>query len=117
MITKMYRVFDEKNNKPHTLFHGNNGSRCLPINEWVISDTKLVTDGSHGKSYMSGFHVLATSELVKSFFLRRFKILDNRVICAVDVDTDAGIWNKNEYVKLAKCIRITSEYWEERTRF
>jgi hypothetical protein len=44
-----------------TLFHGIEGSRILPLNQWLIAEKKMVCDGSPGStSYLSGFHVLET---------------------------------------------------------
>jgi hypothetical protein len=116
----MYRIFDEKNNMPCTLFHGVNGSRQLPLNEWVVSQTKEVYDGNKKKStkYISGFHVLTSIDDVTKF-LKKFRNLDNRVVCAVDVDIDAGIWDKEHSpgkVKLVKKLKIPGEYWDSRVK-
>ena len=111
----MYRIFEEKNNLPHTLFHGVNGSRCLPLDEWVDAEVKEVYDGvkTRATKYTAGFHVLPTIELVKKF-LSRFKKLDNRVICPVEVE---DIWSKEHShapVKLARRMRVPKKFWEMR---
>jgi len=116
----MYRLFEEKNGVPCTLFHGVNKSRKLPLDTWVDAEIKNVHDGSRDRAteYVSGFHVLPSFESVIKF-LNRFKVLDNRVICAVDVDIDAGIWDKEHSlsdVKLVKRMKITSEYWDKRVK-
>lgn len=118
MILVHYRMFDEKDDLPHTLFHGVNGSRKLPLDTWVEAAVKTVCDGSKHKStaYQSGFHVFEHFNDVVSF-LSRFRKLDGRVICAVEIDANAGIWDKEHSpskVKLARRMRIPAGFWEMR---
>jgi len=58
----MYRIFEIKNSYPHTLFHGVEGRRELIKNRWYMAKEKMVSDGSNGTSYLSGFHCLPTVE-------------------------------------------------------
>ena len=57
---------DYSNKGVKTLFHGNNGSRVIPMKEWVeASKYKLVTDGSSSTEYMSGWHVFENFDELK----------------------------------------------------
>ena len=58
--TLMYRIMEVKNDLPHTLFHSVNGSRQVPMGQWVTAEEKTVHDGSNGTEYISGFHCLPT---------------------------------------------------------
>lgn len=113
----MYRIFDEKNAMPHTLFHGVNKSRRLPLDTWIESETKLVQDGSGQKNkYKSGFHVLQTFDEIV-FFKNRFRNMNGRVVCKVIVDMNAGLWDKEHSpadVKLVKRMKISSKDWSNR---
>ena len=116
-ILKYYKIFDAKNDMPHTLFHGVQKSRLLPLDEWITAEVKNVSDGSAGKVYRSGFHVLKHFEETKNFFMNQFRIFDHRVISIIDVDVDSGIWPKKHSrgnVFLAKKIRINKKEWDKR---
>jgi len=54
----MYKIFDIRDRKPCTLFHGIDGSRTMPLDTWIEADIKQVKDGTSKTSYESGFHVL-----------------------------------------------------------
>ena len=115
MATIAYRIFEEKNGYPYSLFHGTGGSRKLPIDRWIESDTKLVRDGSGQKKklYKSGFHVLLSLDDAKRL-AKRFKITDNRVLCTVEID---NIWKKHHSpynIFLAKKMLITKDAWDNR---
>jgi hypothetical protein len=85
-VIKGYKIFDlgvdEHNTYPKTLFHGVQGSRQLPLGEWIKAEKKMVTDGSRSSHYLSGFHVYKTVEDVKEWF-KRAKHLQNRVVVEV----------------------------------
>jgi hypothetical protein len=120
MLVKMYRLFEERDGQPATLFHGVNGSRTLPLDQWIDAEVKPVYDGSPARArrYRSGFHLFETIEGLTAF-LNRFRRLEGRVVCAVDVDTGYGVWEKAHSpapVKLAGRIRITSQDWDERIK-
>ena len=65
----VYRICELKNNKLHTLFHGLNGSRELPMNVWIYADVKPVRDASKdkGKEYISGFHCMKNLDEMRNF--------------------------------------------------
>jgi hypothetical protein len=64
-----YRICERKDEKLLTLFHGLNGTRTLPVGEWLKADVKLVCDGTRKTSteYMSGFHLLPTMDECRDF--------------------------------------------------
>lgn len=112
-----YKIFDlgYKNGKPipKTLFHGNNGSRSLPVNQWIIANRKLVTDGSSQNPYLSGFHAYPSLDAVKRW-LRGAKNLDDRVVVKVHVK---GLRDKTHAVRktiLANKLKITAQAWARR---
>ncbi len=116
-VKRYFRVFEVKEDLPHTIFHGVRRSKKLSLDEWIESETKNVRDGSKGKVYKSGFHVIEDVCETIDFFVSRFKIFKNRVIAAVDIDIDAGIWPKKHSkgnVFLAKMMLIQEKEWNKR---
>jgi hypothetical protein len=114
----LYRIFDDQDGSPATLFHGVDGSRKLPLDTWLQADVKPVTDGSCSTVYQSGFHVLPTRDDVVEH-LGRFKHLRHRVIVRVEVDEAAGIWPKSHSrspVLLVKRMRVKRRDWDRRER-
>lgn len=115
-MTTMWRIFEDKNDLPHTLFRGLNGSRTLALDTWHEAEVKEGYDGP-SSTYTTGFHVLTNRQAVVDF-LNRFRNLEGRVICAVLVDEDAGMWYKEhspaEDLRLVKRMKITAEQWAQR---
>jgi len=109
---RYFKIFDEKDGLPRTLFHGINGSKTLPLNEWIDAVVKDVSDG--GTVYKSGFHILPTLEETRQY-ATRFK--ESKTLVEVDVDESAGVWPKSHSksnVVLAKRIRIRTSQWKKR---
>ena len=75
-----YRIVEIKNKKVHSLFHGTNGSRVIPVSQWVDCKKGTVTDGSHGYEYEAGWHFLPTEEEANNFFNSLFKVKENRYV-------------------------------------
>jgi hypothetical protein len=73
-----YKIVDYDNNKIKTLFHGLNGSKIIPIKEWIKADKKMVRDGA-GSMYLSGWHVIPSVELCLEY-LKRFTNIQNKAI-------------------------------------
>ena len=110
---KAYKIFDLSEDGPKTLFHGVNGSRLLPINEWVEAEIKPVTDGSRQEPYLSGFHAYPSLDAVRKW-IAGAKNTDNRVVVSVQVD---GLREKPNAVRptiLADRMKITSQAWAKR---
>jgi hypothetical protein len=74
-----YKIMDYEEGKLKTLFHGLNGSRTIPMFEWLKARVEVVSDGSGGTKYMSGWHVFEKyDECLK--YLKYFKNLKPKVI-------------------------------------
>lgn len=111
-----YRICDDKNGQPMTLFHGIRGSRRIPLDQWVEADVKIVHDGDRGRPYRSGFHVLKEKGTAKRVFVDTFKKLKGRAIVKVQV---AMTWPKKHSkhgVTLARHMKISSNDWAKRSR-
>lgn len=67
-----YKIVEMKNDQPHTLFHGVEGSRKLSYDEWYKAENKMVVDGGNQKPYLSAFHILLTLEDAEEY-LKKFK--------------------------------------------
>ena len=120
-----WKIFDIKNGNPCTLYHGYNPSdvygkpngkrntRNVLLGTWLIAENKMVSDGSGGRLYHAGFHVL--TDLVDCVkYLRRFKKLSTKAICKVRID---GIFKKPDSVEgvyLVDNLRLDSWDWEKR---
>ena len=108
----MWRLFECKDGKPHTLFHGNYGSRQLPMNDYIVSEKSIVYDGSDGTKYVSGFHVVPTEEEIKAY-ADQFHAPRHLVMCPVDVV--GRVWEKSHSranVYLARQMCIPRKTWE-----
>jgi hypothetical protein len=75
-----YRIVEIKYGYVRSLFHGTDGSRSFLLGTWNKADIKMVTDGSHGQEYQSGWHFLYTREDAEAFFSRMFRITENRYV-------------------------------------
>lgn len=78
-MNKYYKLIDIRDGEPCTLFHGVDGSRTLPTDEWIQAEKKMVSDGSSSTQYRSGFHVLKTRQEALDY-LDKFKHLTKKGI-------------------------------------
>lgn len=101
---KRWRLFEEKDGRLFTLFHGVDGSRHIPEGEWVTANMKRVYDGSNKRSYVAGFHVFADPDGL--IYGDRFKA--PRRLVAVKVEVGGKVWPKptNPTVLLAEKMRV-----------
>ena len=76
--TVWYKIVDLKDGKINTLFHGLNGSKIIPRNEWLKADKKMVNDGK-GPLYLSGWHIIPSYDLCIKY-LKRFKNVKYKAI-------------------------------------
>jgi hypothetical protein len=109
-----WKIMEERDGMPCTLFHGVNGSRTIPLNTWVDADMKEVSDGSSATTYMSGWHLLPTREDCVEY-LRKFKNLRDKVI--VHVGFSGKVWPKSHSrseVFLAERLFISRGSWGSR---
>ena len=76
-----YRIVEVKNGKVYSLFHGTQRSREIVLDRWNKADVKPVQDGSgQKKRYISGWHFLMSEQECEDFFMKMFRIKDNRRI-------------------------------------
>ena len=111
-----YRICDEKNGLPMTLFHGIRGSRKIPLDRWIEADVKTVNEDK-GTPYKSGFHVLRDKEAAKRVLLETFKQLRGRFIVRVEVRDTWPKKHSRHGVILARRMRIRSMDWAKREMF
>ena len=102
-----YKIVDKINDEYKVLFHGINGSKKLKVGEWIRADLKMVTDGDLKRStkYLSGWHIMETSEQAESY-LSRFTNTKNKAIIKCEAK---NIWKKEHSphnVYLAGYIKI-----------
>lgn len=117
MKVNYYKIVEDHNGSPKTLFHGVDGIRTLPFNQWVNADIKWVNDGNT-QSYWSGFHLLKTANEAIDY-LRKFKHRSNKAIVKVSIDPKKKLWRKAHSpndVWLAESMKITKKQWEQRLR-
>jgi hypothetical protein len=77
-----YRIVEIDNEKFKTLFHGINGSRLLPKNQWIKAVRRIASEGVNGKKYISGFHVLEKLDDCLNYG-KKFKKKSNRRIISL----------------------------------
>lgn len=84
-----YRIVEIKNGKVMSLFHGTNKSREIKLDQWNKCNKKLVQDGSGQKrKYISGWHCLSSKDECENFFMKMFKIKENRHIIKCEIRGD-----------------------------
>jgi hypothetical protein len=109
-LKEAYRILRVKDKKPHTLFHGFHGSRCLPQGKLLRAVERPVRNPGkkNGREFTSGWHVLPTKgECVD--YLTRFKNKKDLVVCRVLV---AGLREKpGSVVTLTRYLKIDSLDW------
>ena len=108
---KAYKIFEVKNDLPKFMFFGLNGSKFVPMDEWLIAKNKKVRDGS-GKWYISRFHVYENIDKIDKF-INTLKNKDTR--CVVEVVASNMIpKSKNSKAHLTDKIFLSKEAWDKR---
>lgn len=116
MKASYYKIVEDHNGSPKTLFHGVSGVRTLPFDTWVDADIKWVNDGDSDRYYWSGFHLLETLEEAIDY-LRKFKRRADKAIVKVTIDTKKKLWRKTHSphnVWLAETMKISKRQWDKR---
>jgi hypothetical protein len=112
-----YRIFEEKDGVPHTLFHGNNNFRKLVIGKWITAEKKNILYPTYPpKEVPHGFHVFETLQNALDYMFL-FKHIENKVICRVHVENtnDVGFSPRRDYkLFLAEHMFISKNDWEDR---
>jgi len=107
---KWYKIVDIENDVVKTLFHSVNGSRKLSINKWLESTMKMVSDGSGGTKYLTGFHIMKTID-ESIIYINRFDNKNKKGIVQVEVQ---NVWKKEHSpsnVWLSEKIKIGDVVW------
>jgi hypothetical protein len=91
-MKKAYRIVEKTDKGYKTLFHGINRSRLLAVGKWLRSEQKTVKDGSKGKLYKSGWHLIEDLEECRKFMESRFTAPRELVI--VECEVKGEIWDK-----------------------
>jgi hypothetical protein len=106
-MADFYKIVQIKGGKFRTLFHTNNGTRDLPVGEWVTAEIrKGVRDGSGNRYYTSGLHVVEGLEETQKY-KRKFKRTD-RVIVRCEAEGLRRKEHSKSKVYLADRIKIVS---------
>ena len=89
----VYRICEQKGDKIQTLFHALNGSRTIPLNQWITANIKIVTDGTKETStkYLSGFHVFEYKDDCRKF-VKKFR--KERDLIMVECEVKGKTWKK-----------------------
>lgn len=103
-----YKIVEKHTDGLRTLFHGNKGSRFLKTNVWLEANIKIVIDGSDGKRYLSGWHVLKSRQDAVDFLkkFRKRRELLTIVPCKVK---NIRVKPSNKIVFLTQYIKIIKE--------
>ena len=102
-----YKIMDYEQGCCRTLYHGLNGSKTVPMFEWLQAKMKIVSDGTRGTKYLSGWHVFTNEDECKQY-LKLFTNVENKVIARCKVK--GLMWDKEHSrsnVKLVEWIFIT----------
>ena len=71
-----YKIVDkDKKGNYKALFHGIDGSKIIPVGEKIDSEQKIVSDGSNGTKYTSGWHVMCDLEKCKQYLDEHWTML------------------------------------------
>jgi hypothetical protein len=83
METK-YRLFELKDGNYLTLFHSVNGTRIIPIGQWIKAKQCIAYEGQHGKKYRAAFHVFDSIEIIPTF-IKKFHASRTLIVAQVVV--------------------------------
>ena len=100
-----YKIMDYEGGNFRTLFHGLNGSKTVPMYEWLQARVAIVSDGTNGTKYKSGWHVFTSFDECQKY-LKKFQNLKNKVIAKCNA---RNLWPKEHSrsnVLLAEWINI-----------
>lgn len=107
-VIKAFRYHPDE--KPHFLFHGNNGSTVVPLNKWVRAERRIVRDGSGKTFYASGFHAFTQKSALKEW---QKSTKHKHVVATAHVRVT---WEKSHSrhkgVVLAKWLYVSSAAWK-----
>lgn len=110
MMRPAWRILRVKDRKPHTLFHGFHGSRCLPQDRVLRAVERPVRNPGkpNGREFISGWHILPTKEECVEY-LKRFKDHSDLVVCRVFIGVPRE--KPGSKVYLSRYLKIDSLDW------
>ena len=99
-----YKIVETDGKDFFTLFHGINGTRKLPLNQWIKAEIKENVMDGKGKKYISGIHVVdGLDEAID--YMKKFRRTD-RVIVSCYATGLKRKTHSNHKVYLADKIKI-----------
>ena len=108
---RWYKIVDkDKQGNFKMLFHGINGSKIIPVDTWISSIQDIVSDGSRGTKYLSGWHVMNDLDECREYLSKFTDKTKKRVI--VEIEVRGAMWPKRHSpsnVFLCEEIRIIGE--------
>jgi len=107
-MTTWYKIVEKHSGGLKTLFHGNNGSRFLKTNIWLEANIKMVIDGSGGKRYLSGWHIMKNYQDAVDF-LRKFRKRRELLHIVPCKAKNVSVKPSNKIVFLAQWVKIIKE--------
>ena len=72
-MEKVYKIVEKDGDVTKTIFHGYNKSRIIPSDKWLKAEKKIVQDGSSGRYYLSGWHVIKNEKAAIHFLKTKFR--------------------------------------------
>lgn len=92
-INTGWKIVEKYDKGLRSLFHGTNGTRHFPVNEWMTAQIREnASDGTSKTKYRSGYHILSTKDECLAYLDRFNRRLDKLVI--VEVEYRGEIWEK-----------------------
>lgn len=107
---RAFRIIENKNGQPATLFHGVNGSRILSMDTWLVADKKPVTNPGGGRGFISGFHCTEGLDYLLEY-MKRFTADREIVACEISV-RNVRTKPTNSKILLADEMLLSRENWE-----
>ena len=114
ILKEAWRLLRVKDGRPHTLFHGFHGSRCLQQDKLLRAVERQVWNPGKkrrgGPGFMSGWHVLLDKEECEEY-LERFTNCHDIVVTRVLVSGARPKPRATSNVHLARYMKIDSLDW------
>jgi hypothetical protein len=108
-----YKIFDRKRGKPNFLFHGNEGTKTVPLGQWRTATARPIHCHHTGRFlYTSGFHIFPSMDVAFDYLMRFTNVAVKSI--AVVVYEDAVPKPTNSDVLLAKRMMLLTAAWDGR---
>ena len=111
-----YRLLRRRGDQPTTVAHGLNGSRILPLDQWLEAEVKWTHNpgAKDQPHYWCGFHVFR-DQWTALKYRYRFNVGNRPLIVTCEIE---DTWAKptNPDVILARWLQVTSQGWADAIR-